>query len=50
MDIQSQDCFKLQESAIAILAYVDDVVLISKSHDNLRSLFIRLKKKAKKVG
>jgi len=50
MIIQLQDDFKLQESVIAILAYADDVVLMSKSHDNLRSLLIRLEKKAKKVG
>jgi len=50
MDIQSQEGFKLQESAVAISAYADDVVLMSKLHDNLKSLFTRLEEKAKKVG
>jgi len=39
MDIQPQEGFKLQESAVAILAYADDVELMSKSHNNIRLLF-----------
>lgn len=49
MYIQPQKGVKLQESSIAVLAYADDVVLMRKSHDNLRSLFTRLEEKAKKV-
>lgn len=49
MYIQPQEGVKLQESSIAVLAYAGDVVLMSKSHDNLRSLFTRLEKNAKKV-
>jgi len=40
MDIQPQEGFKLQESAVAVFEYAGDVVLMSKSHNNLRSLFI----------
>lgn len=50
MDIQPQEGVKLQESNITILAYADDVVLMSKSQDNLRSLFTHLEEKAKRVG
>lgn len=38
------------KNRLAVFAYVDDVVLISKSHNNIRSLFTRLEEKAKNVG
>jgi len=47
MNLQPQEGFKLQES---LLAYADDVVLMSKSHNNLKSLFTLLQVMAKKVG
>lgn len=50
MNIQPQEGFKLQESDIALLAYADDVVLMSNSHDGLKSLFTRLEEMVKKVG
>lgn len=50
MNIQPQEGFKLQESDVALLAYADDVVLMSNSHNNLKSLFTRLEEMAKKVG
>lgn len=50
MNIHAQGSFEFQELAIAVLAYTNDVVLVSKLHNNLRSLFIRLEEKAKKVG
>lgn len=50
MDIKPQEGFKLQQSAVATLAYADDVVLMSKSCNNLRSMFIRLEEIVKKVG
>uniref|UniRef100_A0A2S2Q3M8 Retrovirus-related Pol polyprotein from type-1 retrotransposable element R2 n=1 Tax=Sipha flava TaxID=143950 RepID=A0A2S2Q3M8_9HEMI len=50
MNIQPQEGFKLQESAVALVAYAVDVVLMSNSHHNLKSLFIQLEKMAKKLG
>jgi hypothetical protein len=35
---------------VRVNTYADDVVLMSKSKDNLRLLFTRLEKKAKEVG
>lgn len=49
MDSQPQEELKLQESAVVALAYTDDVVLMSKSFNNLKSLFIRLEEMAKNV-
>jgi len=49
MDIQPQEEFKLQESGVAVLAYMNDVVLMSRSHNNLKSLVIRLEEMPKKV-
>jgi len=39
-NIQPQEEFKLHESTIAdcTIAYVDDLVLVSESHNSLRSL------------
>lgn len=50
MDIQPQEEFKLQKSAVVALAYADGVVLMSKSFNNLKSLFIWLEEMAKNVG
>lgn len=44
MNIQPQEYFKPQKSDVALLAYADDVVLMSNQHNNLKSLFIRLEK------
>lgn len=40
MNIQPREGFQLQESPIAVLAYADDVVLISELYTSLRSLGI----------
>jgi hypothetical protein len=38
------------ESSVTLLVYVDDLVLIHISQDDLRTLFGRMKETAKKVG
>lgn len=49
-NIGPQEGVSLQESSVALLAYADDLVLMDKSHVDLRTLFGRLGKAAKKVG
>lgn len=40
---------KLQESSIVLLVYANDLVLMNKSQDNLRSLFDRVEEAVKNV-
>ncbi|CAI6370121.1 unnamed protein product [Macrosiphum euphorbiae] len=49
-NIGPQEGMPLQGSSVALLAYADDLVLMDKSHDGLRSLCGRLEEAAKKVG
>jgi len=49
-NIEPQEGVSLQGSSVALLAYADDLVLMDKSHNGLRTLFGRLEKAAKKVG
>lgn len=49
-NIGPQEGVSLQESSVALLAYADDLVLMDKSHDGLRTLFGRLEEAAKKLG
>lgn len=49
-NIGLQEGVSLHESSVTLLAYTDDLVLIYKSHDGLRTLFGRLEEAAKKVG
>lgn len=49
-NIGPQEGVSLQGSSVALLAYADDLVLMEKSHNGLRTLFGRLEEAAKKVG
>jgi len=49
-NIGPQEGMPLQGSSVALLAYADDLVLMDKSHDGLRSLCGRLEEASKKVG
>lgn len=40
----------MSRNILALLAYMDDLVLINKSHDDLEILFERLEKAAEKFG
>ena len=45
-NIGPQEGMPLQGSSVALLAYADDLVLMDKSHDGLRSLCGRLEEAA----
>lgn len=50
INIKPQEGVILQEFSVALLAYTDDLILIAKVHNNLRSLFDQLEDLTRKIG